>query len=773
MSQPNWGHISNGATFEAFARMLLYFEDARAILFGRSGKDGGQDIRSGDGVTVFQAKFHQDGSSSKAVADAKKEAAKIANYQKPDNPRYRQWAGVRNWCLVTNCDFNPTDHEIWQNDIVPLFSGLGLVASYRGKADLEARLADFPEVRRCFFGNQIRVLITLGEAKDRIDSEQPFMDREIGRTYGRETELKEYRSFLDDSNLKFCVLHGAGGIGKTRVLHQGGLDIESETDWTVYWANTVSMSHTAEWFTSIVPERKTVLLIDEPKDDTLLQMLVEQLGGRISQWKIVISVRSPKDPVLGFLRSPKLKRRTKEICLEKLPDEDARDVCLDLLESGPLASKTIEWKVEAANSLAKRSSNHPIWVTLAVSSLEKHGHLGAVPETAEGLADEYLHEVFHLQNCLPADQLKKALRWVALLGIVNREDGVVMSVLEQAANLDQSNLKLTLKRLVERKVLFQRGAFDRLVEIKPDVIRDHLLREWLVTGQGHGAQHYQPSAEFLELANQVIESISVPGIAIVQRAILEALGRTELLFRLMSEDVSLLSYVLEKFESLVPHLGTEARLSLAGLLNGCSAFAAEMALRVCRVLRTSPADSVQVNGLSRPYTVSQVDVVLELPLVLYHAAMGATTQQVRSAIVSEFLELCRLEAGYTKDGHSLPRDGKRALDLLPRLCNEADPDYAKILAGAVARELTNSPDHPGDQLGVLSLLLQTLLSVERRDTEFVNGTVTIRNRLVQPDSPAWEPLSQTLVRLKACLSEGNGEDNFRRALWGSTFTISY
>jgi hypothetical protein len=52
MANRNWNLITSGATFEALATTLVFFEDPKAALFGRRGKDGGQDARSGDGTRV-------------------------------------------------------------------------------------------------------------------------------------------------------------------------------------------------------------------------------------------------------------------------------------------------------------------------------------------------------------------------------------------------------------------------------------------------------------------------------------------------------------------------------------------------------------------------------------------------------------------------------------------------------------------------------------------------------------------------------------------------
>ena len=50
MANRDWNLIASGATFEALATTLVFFEDPKAALFGRRGKDGGQDARSGDGL---------------------------------------------------------------------------------------------------------------------------------------------------------------------------------------------------------------------------------------------------------------------------------------------------------------------------------------------------------------------------------------------------------------------------------------------------------------------------------------------------------------------------------------------------------------------------------------------------------------------------------------------------------------------------------------------------------------------------------------------------
>ena len=52
MTDIDWKLITGSSHFEGLVRTLLRFEDHKAQLFGRPGKDGAQDARSGDGSTV-------------------------------------------------------------------------------------------------------------------------------------------------------------------------------------------------------------------------------------------------------------------------------------------------------------------------------------------------------------------------------------------------------------------------------------------------------------------------------------------------------------------------------------------------------------------------------------------------------------------------------------------------------------------------------------------------------------------------------------------------
>lgn len=436
MCRRNWGLITFGSTFEALATTIIFFEDPKAALFGRRGKDGGQDARSGDGIRVFQAKHHQDGLARKAIASAKKEAKKIASYRIEGHGRYEQWKGVTCWRLVTNAAFNPTDREVWDKEVVPLFVQLGLDADYWEQSNLDALLDNHPEIDRSFFHGEVRAFLTVQEIRDQLPKEEIYLQRkELGGFFGRDRELKEVRDFLD-SDATFLVVHGSGGVGKTRLVVQAGEDVAGEGSWRVLWANVASMNTSGTWFEAVVPEQATMLIVDEPDDEHILRVLAEQLRsstGRVAKWKVVVAVRSPKDPVLRFMSAPRMKGRVKRLEIGALFSRSAEAMYLDLLASGSLGGKPEAWRNEAARKLAKEFSRHPVWMTLAVHLLEMHGDLSKLPQSAQELAVVYLEEIVCREGGSVSEQVFNTLRWTALLRVVNREDETLVKCIAERA----------------------------------------------------------------------------------------------------------------------------------------------------------------------------------------------------------------------------------------------------------------------------------------------------------------------------------------------------
>src|SRR5262249_45267700 len=129
-----------------------------------------------------------------------------------------------------------------------------------------------------------------------------------------------------------------------------------------------------------------------------------------------------------------------------------------------------------------------------VHVFETERDLARVPANAAALAEEYIEEVIRKQSAHPPDLVSDILRYVALLGTVNRESEAALRVIAAGVGMDDTTELLgVIASLVQRRALAQRGANERLIELKPDVVRDHVLLKWLAVDVGFGPQPMRPS----------------------------------------------------------------------------------------------------------------------------------------------------------------------------------------------------------------------------------------------------------------------------------------
>ncbi len=775
MADRKWGAIASGATFETLATTVVFFEDPNASLFGRRGKDGGQDARSGDGTRVFQAKHHVSGSAAAAIRDAKSEAEKIERYRLPGHNRCDQWRNVTHWRLVTNAAFNPTDKETWAAEVVPLFRRQGLIADYWEVETLNALLDKHPEIHRSFFENETRVFLSIPEIRERLPGQEPFLRRdELGPFCGRVAEIQCVHDFLA-SQQHFLVVHGAGGLGKTRLLLEAGESIAVEEEhWQVLWAQVASMAATAAWFDAVVPERPTVLLVDEPSDETVLQQLAEQLGGRVgrtARWKVVVAVRSPKDPVLRFLRGARMKARVQELPLLALPSTDAEAMCFELLKTGKLGGLSEEARREAAHQLSKRFSRYPVWLTLAVQHLEDRGDLKQIPADAEALADEYLFEIERNQSEIPPETVRSLMRWVALVGTVNRKDDETIKLIGDGSGLGSIlEVRERLESLVRRRALLERGARNRFIELKPDVLRDHVLLRWLTTNVG-GAHPVVASADATELLDVVQKAALAGTLSGLGRAILVSLARTEFLLRFSGYDLQLLSGLFTALEASVPKLSASQRLALADVVEAVGFFHPIEAASLVGALRRDQAPDETIEGIFRAQHLGQGDVLLSLAWPLFGAAMGAQSSEEREAVLRELYALTEAEAEFaSRLRRGLPNDGKRAAALVtrvleggPQFRSEYDDAAKQLCIGLIGALMKQRPTL--GQIALLEALVEPILSVERRQSWFDDHTVTWRTFAIAPGSSAWSAREDVLAEVKKALVAEATPIESRARLW--------
>lgn len=754
MADRNWGAITSGATFQHLVNTLLLREDPAASPYGRPGADAALDAKSGDRKTAYQAKYHAIAAAANVFADAKKELAKIKKYRATGDSRAPLWSGVEKWCLVTNVGFNPQDEQRWLRDVVPAFAAEGLQADIWHLGDLDALLNANPDIDRAFFNGENRVFISLAETVERYRRDRAIMaGGALGQFCGREAELGIIGDFTQTGDKLFLLLHGAGATGKTRLLLEAGMRL-AEGGPQVLWAEAASMARSNNWFLTMPRERPTVLLLDEPDDVELLKVLLEQLSQPGAKWKVVIAVRSPNDPVVRWLTQGKQAATTEELALGALPPPHATETL-----QGMIATAANPISNDALASVASRMDGFPGWLEIAARLIVTRNSLRDFPTSCADLAREYLDQI--LNSPLPATTLRILLRWIALYGRVNRNDEALIADLSERCGISADAVLAALAEQVRRRVMVERGAYDRLVEIKPDVMRDFILQSWLTS----------PIATNRWQASEAARTLSERAGALLQQesgtreahALLPALARTELLLRFDGKNIDLLGSFIEEIENQAAAAPPSHLIRLVEAMRAIADVRPDDAVRLSRLFRGLETANETV-GLVRKWEIGKAQVVAKLPWMLFHAARGGAESSQRTAVINELLEIAAFE------GSSQKRSGQGAAELLERIIAggpDVGFDFTKE-AGDIALErleyLAVGVGTP-EEAAASRALLDALMSTQRTQTWADGGQFHIVTGVIAAESVAGRVRTQLLNRVKE-LIEDQHVSTGRTAVWG-------
>src|SRR5690606_37669646 len=194
------------------------------------------------------------------------------------------------------------------------------------------------------------------------------------------------------------------------------------------------------------------------------------------------------------------------LLLAPLTTPECEEMCRKLLDTSKLAHAPEGWRQETAKTLSRRFDGYPIWLTLAVHLLEEDGSLAKLPDTAGELCGFYLDEVLKVGHA--DEKLLTLARWVALLGPINREDHAELDHLGARTGYAQAgDVRDALQKFTSARLLRKWGARDRLVDVKPDVLRDFILRDWFCEERDYGDRRFVPSQAATTLGAELSKAL--------------------------------------------------------------------------------------------------------------------------------------------------------------------------------------------------------------------------------------------------------------------------
>lgn len=738
----NWGLISDGGVFESLMHAILYACDPGTILFGRPGKDAGQDARSGDGLIVYQAKYRKSLDMDGAITLALNELEKIKTYRDPGHANYQYWKYATGWVLAANVSANPNDDAKWCSKVKPAFHNKGLEAKYWGVEMLESHLAQHPQIREVFFGGENRVLVGLKEAHDLLAAECVGSMSLNVPMVGRTAELDSICSFAAANNERVLPIIGAGGIGKSRLLYESLLSL-ANNGWRVLWALPGTMAISSQWFRLLNGTQQTCVALDDPSDPHLLRAVIEQLATvERRNWRIIISCRTEKGDMIRRYRTNALVAAP--IKLSGLDEVASHNLVNSVLDS----TASPAW----LHSVFTTTQGVPGWLCL-IAELTKQQKLSDLPASTEDVAAVYVDSCLDSIGNQRKEQGRQLLRWLALWGTTRIETDTEQKLEEF---LDQQGVSRytwrdLLDSLLSTGIMKNWGVGKRYYAVEPLIVRQHVLSDWLLT-QDNG--DYAASQAGRKLVSDVLAG-SIP----LQDSVLQTLSQ---LARSRLDGSDALIFLKPVF-AVLTNTASEGDLlqqhRVVDLVKRMGAADPEGALDILTTIREHPKPDVVLN--IAPWgsqTLVHGALVGKLPWLMFQMAEQVTDVNVAGRYIDAFRPLVAAEDAGTLQA----RSGKGARQLLGRLlCHGRHSEiFGPPAHDIVTRELGVARNWP-----FVGLLCESLLNPIRESMEWVsNWTITISRRAIAPSSNPWG-LAEAVRAQVTGLLQAKTEQEVRIALW--------
>jgi len=214
------------------------------------------------------------------------------------------------------------------------------------------------------------------------------------------------------------------------------------------------------------------------------------------------------------------------------------------------------------------------------------------------------------------------------------------------------------------------------------------------------------------------------------------------------------------------------RISVVEKLSKVGAYYPQEILSLLRRLRLEPAGNETTDGIWKPRTYSQVNVVLTLAGVLHQVARGILTNEQRVYVMEELFALAIEEERASPSlKYGLPNDGKRADGIIRNLL-ENGPGYVHefgdVAAEVVLRQLDSSSlmQVSVAEMKAIRAIIKPLCGVVRHQTWSDGATINMGAQCLYPSHPNMEGRALVLQRVRRILEDGNGlGDEMKSSLW--------
>ena len=491
-------YIKTKEDFDRFCNLFLKKEVCSFVkVYDAPGRDGGIDAdyagvyRERNGTWIFQYKFFD------PTMDKGRARSQLISQMK---------GGKRKKGELDKADALQCDHYVLMTNIL-LTAGnkrkIGEIKNEKGYAfsltcwdaeDLITMTDEFPYLLNSFRDPHLPVFLPWQDMfRNQIAGKHQLLRYDYA-TFGREDEIRQFQTFVQNSDKRLLMIYGSGGIGKTKLAIEFAKTVEQEhTDYEPLFIQ-IAGDNFESALADIPPNRNYIFFVDDAHD------FIDHLGGisiilnssGYSESKAVLITRKPFKAFLeGSFQTALPDNAVDELEIEKLSLERTKEFIYTYTRIPDNAVLT---------GLAKLARDTPLIAVMVIDLVDKD--LGQLKDLTkdkliELTFESYLRDSFR-KYPESSERRRKLLDWLSGIAPIDVENNQIRDKLAEILKVEPYEIEQYHDNLKNDGLLFQYGAKQRVF---PDALSDYILRKacFLPNDKRPSSFHKSLLREFLPL----------------------------------------------------------------------------------------------------------------------------------------------------------------------------------------------------------------------------------------------------------------------------------
>jgi len=341
--------------------------------------------------------------------------------------------------------------------------------------------------------SKFKTLLTQTEYLERMEKvAKSYQATYQGNLVGRKDKQEEIRKHLD-SNAQIIVLHGAGGLGKTRLLLS--LSAMLPTDISLWYVRNEAESVESALL-NLDHEAKHVIVIDDAHRCSFLSYFREVLVNPDFANKVVLVLATRSIFKESIVYTLGTRSEIPEIEIKPLEDSDIEELLQSPYEIDD---------IEARHALVRIAEGNPLIAGIAAKLYQKGEDLRHLSN--QELLTRYFEEIIQELSGVDKHIAEKYLQLMAVLGTIDLNDGELTDKICEVLSIDYLEVDKLVNTLIESGLIEPYGS---LIRLSSEVLADRLLLMLLDTKGGRKNRQWQKLIEpfFAKKAKQILSNLA-------------------------------------------------------------------------------------------------------------------------------------------------------------------------------------------------------------------------------------------------------------------------